>query len=419
MALSVATGRFVVPGVTGNQVISGVGFQPKALIFFGTENQALGVMNDIAEFTGFAASPTERSAMHYEADNALSRADPTNDNRDNRCCFVRHHHGVSGGAVNYEADFVSFDADGFTLDWITPTGEADIVFYIAIGGADLTDVSVGQFTKKTSTGTDPITGVGFQPDVVLIMGDLGTVLNTNNDGMSHFMGCGTGPASRWVLHGFDEDFANFMNTGGNQRTDKILIQTDDTGVLTADADLDSLDADGFTLDYLTADGNANQYSYLALKGGRYELGSFNGLTSLGNQAVAGVSFQPKMDIFRTYCHAASATQVADMKLHIGAGISSSARSSFWMGSEDGPADSDTSMALSETECIQCFEDALPLLASADFVSQNSDGFTVDWDTVDAISREILFLAMGDVPVPPAPDLSEEIWWYYWRRFFAE
>jgi len=410
MALSVATGRFTVPGSAGLQSITGVGFQPKALIFFGTENQALGTRDDLASFIGFAASATERSVMAREHDNAVTSGEPTNDNRDDRCCFLRHHITTGGGAINYGADFDSFDADGFTLDWITPTGEADIVFYIAIGGDDLTDVSVGQFTKKTSIGTDAITGVGFQPDVILIMGEFGTVLNASSVGGSFFMGCGTGPTSRWVTHGFDEDGVPNMDTGGNQRTDKIIIQTDDGGSLTADADLDSLDADGFTLDYITADGNANQYSYLALKGGSYDVGSFNGNTSIGNQAVTGVGFLPIMEIFRSYCFAASASQVDNMKSLIGAGISSSERSSHWWGSEDSVAVSDTSMELEELFCLRVRTDPDPLLASADFVSQDdSDGFTVDWDTVDAISREILYLAMADAPKVALPSPALATW----------
>ena len=55
MALSVATGRFTVPGSAGLQSITGVGFQPKALIFFGTENQAWGTREDGSAGIGFAA----------------------------------------------------------------------------------------------------------------------------------------------------------------------------------------------------------------------------------------------------------------------------------------------------------------------------------------------------------------------------
>ncbi len=399
MALDVFTGQFAGSGSTGNQAVTGVGFQGKAILFYCTEREAIEDANNLHRCVGFATSSTARGMMACSIDNGNPTGDVDNDNRATRCILIRDH---SSGNVRFEADFVSFDADGFTVDWID--SGAAIIFFVVIGGADLTDVDVGQFTKATSTGTDAITGVGFEPDLILLAGELNTVLNSTTAHSSFFLGAATSPTSRWVTHGSSEDGPATSDSGRNQRTDKVIYQTDENGTAIADVDLDSMDSDGFTLDYLTANGDAHQYMYLALRGGAYNLGSFNGNTSTGNQAVTGVGFTPKIEVFTSFSAATSGSEVADNQFGLGSATSSTARSHLFILDENGQGTTDAIQDINDTVCLRYLDEGRSLLAEADFVTQDSDGFTVDWSTVDAISREILYLAMDSLALPlPAFD----------------
>ena len=402
MALDVFTGQFTASGSTGNQAVTGVGFQGKAIIFYCTEREAIENANNLHRCVGFATSSTARGMMACSIDNGNATGDVDNDNRATRCILIRDH---SSGNVRFEADFVSFDADGFTVDWID--SGLPVVFFVAIGGADLTDVDVGQFTKATSTGTDAITGVGFEPDLILLAGELNTTLNSTTLHSSFFLGAAISPTSRWVTHGSSEDGPATSDSGRNQRTDKVIYQTDENGTAIADVDLDSMDSDGFTLDYLTANGDANQYMYLALKGGAYNLGSFDGNTSTGDQAVTGVGFTPKMEVFTSFSAATSGSEVADNHFGLGSATSATARSHLFIADEDGQGTTDAMQDINDTACLRYLNESRALLAEADFVTQDSDGFTVDWGTVDAISREILYLAMDSEPVilPPTSFVS--------------
>lgn len=67
--------------------------------------------------------------------------------------------------VGHDADFVSFDLDGFTVNWPEAATGVRIVTFIASLG---TEVYQGDFPKSHMTGNQSIIGVGFMPDKVLI-----------------------------------------------------------------------------------------------------------------------------------------------------------------------------------------------------------------------------------------------------------
>jgi hypothetical protein len=319
-----------------------------------------------------------------------------NDSRTDRPIFVRRH---ATGAVLGEADLVSFDADGFTINWTTAYSSQ--LHFIVIGGADLSNATVVNFDKATATGNDAITGVGFEGDVVLLLGDLGVTPNTTELDYSFFFGMAKSATERQCSNGFDEDGVPTSNTGRSQRTNRCIIQTDVSGTVVAEVDFVSFDADGFTLNYLTADGNASNYTALVLKGGIYEIGKFDGALSTGNQVVTGVGIEPKMEIIGAFCDPTSGTVEVDHEFQLSAAVSSTDRRTLYEGSEDAQAAADSSH---DRRTDRCFLDrsvgsTATTDSEADFVSQDGDGFTWNWITVDGDGPEILFLAMTDLPIP--------------------
>jgi hypothetical protein len=109
-------GSFV-PPTTGprpqNYSVTGVGFQPKAVIFFWTAQTTPGFANNALVGYGFATGPGSERAVNFLSDD--NTAGGTNAKRaqwDNRCVVVTNTSAL--GTVNAYGSFVSMDADGFT-----------------------------------------------------------------------------------------------------------------------------------------------------------------------------------------------------------------------------------------------------------------------------------------------------------------
>jgi hypothetical protein len=99
---------------TGTQAVTGVGFQPKAVILFVSRNSSL-------EWSfGFADGTTER--------NVYSKANTGTDQVAVSSASILMDQGTSN---TYAGDIDSFDADGFTISWTktnSPTGTASVAF---------------------------------------------------------------------------------------------------------------------------------------------------------------------------------------------------------------------------------------------------------------------------------------------------
>lgn len=67
--------------------------------------------------------------------------------------------------AGYDANFISFDYDGFTVNWPEAASVARIVTFIA---SSSTEVYRGKFPKSHMSGNQSIIGVGFKPDKVLV-----------------------------------------------------------------------------------------------------------------------------------------------------------------------------------------------------------------------------------------------------------
>ncbi len=105
---------------SGNQVITGVGFTPKAIIFIGT-----GAVGTTDKVNWCIATPVNYSLIQLTTD--IGYRIGTN------VAINFYHYGGAGN--NTYALIASWDADGFTLTWTkngSPTGTADIL-YLALG----------------------------------------------------------------------------------------------------------------------------------------------------------------------------------------------------------------------------------------------------------------------------------------------
>lgn len=166
------------PVVIGLQNITGVGFEPKALLPFGVavSNDTPGIFGTF--HAGVAVSSTKRAGIACSMSPALAtsitrrRSDAANVISQN-----------NADSLFLTADLDAFNADGFSLDWVTVQADGRRINYACLGGADLeTNVTQHRLINTNAPISFPhglsgrptglfIIGIGFDLTVTGIAGD--------------------------------------------------------------------------------------------------------------------------------------------------------------------------------------------------------------------------------------------------------
>ncbi len=400
MALSAKVGNFALNTSTGNQAVTGVGFQPKLVLFFGSMNTADGIVVDFNLVIGAATSSTARGHASINDEDAVGTSDSSRTIFTNSCLRML----VPGSASSYLviADFVSMDSDGFTINISNAPGSAYRIGYLALAGSDLTNVKVGSFTTPASTGNNATTGVGFQPDGVLFFAN-GDILETDTNSAAFGLGFAVSTSQRaWTSLATPRSKIT-TETFRRQGTDGCIAYMDHDGSsVEVHADFVSFDTDGFTLNFdatISGDG----IIYVALKGGQYAVGNLTTQTSTGNFSETGVGFQGSAGLFASFCNPASGSIIAGLEMSLGIVTSSTER--FVVGglSEDAQGTTDTDQFQDDGLVYGNYDHAQTLEGSADFVSWDSDGFTLNQVDADPTAgNEVIYLVIGeDAGAPPA------------------
>jgi len=213
----IATGTYTGDGVD-NRPITGVGFQPDAVI--------------IKRNTSGEVAVARTSSMAGDATKLL----------------------VGGSAVLTNR-IQSLDSDGFTVGTNGAVNTAAVTYYWVAFKAIAGRLKVASYTGNGTS--QSITGVGFSPEYVIILG-----ANANN--AIHRSSTMTGPFR------FDENAAG------------------------ADS-LNSLNADGFSVgSHAQVNASGIVYHYLAwnVDGAKVNVGSYSG-NGADNRSITGVGFQPQ------------------------------------------------------------------------------------------------------------------------------
>lgn len=386
MAFSVASGTFITDASTGNHSVTGVGFTPKALIFFGMSNQTSGFSTQgiLEAGISFVSAATQYQRNINQNDN---QSTPVTSATSGTTKVFQYQQPSNGDDAI--ATLTSMDVDGFTLNFTTNTATINI-HWIALGGTDLS-VKVGTATSNASVGTLVVTGVGFVPTAVLLaQGQNGTGLG---------LGAATSTTQRWV-----DCFTSLANNPTvaktRQRTNQVVAVSNGT-TDTLSADFTSFDADGFTLTE-SVDAGTTTIGYLAMRGVNMKAGSFTKATATGNFSVTGFGFAPQIVLLVSWGKVASTSQQADGVLAMGCGISTSMRQTLCHTMKDAVAASsqvDTYSNNSKFFSIASAGNPATLVDLADLVSLDADGFTGNLSTASGTASEILYFAMGNIVVP--------------------
>lgn len=252
----VTTDNFVGNGAAGNQTVTGIGFKPDAVLFFNTRQSPLtGDTNGAIMSIGMAISSTERAYVTNTMQDALATSQTTREQDTDACIHLSNEDGTQLD----KADFVSMDADGFTINWTT--GNIQRFFFVAFKGGQY---KIGNFQAKTSTGNFSETGVGFTPGGGLFA-SWGRTANVNNQSPAFLsLGFASDTTERFVAGGNSEDGVGTSNSNQWSDDGKLYQIYNFTPGLRGDIDFVSWDADGMTLNQTDAETSLVQVLYFLI-----------------------------------------------------------------------------------------------------------------------------------------------------------
>lgn len=249
---SVRVGTFASKGSTGSQSITGLGFKPDVVICFlsGTYGGMPVSSPDSSVGIGFAnglAAANQFAMGTYNQDAVTDILAAGSTCKDASIIFCP----LQKTFISLQATLTSFDAGGFTLNWVAHSPVANInISYIAIKGGAGFSSRIGRVQLSGVTGgiVSP-TGFGFAPKCGLFASASVTTLGgTFTAGDHHSMGWvdinrnmfHTAKASR-----FYAGFLNAWHTSHDLHTYRYIAYNNSQ--IFEEATLQSWDADGFTM----------------------------------------------------------------------------------------------------------------------------------------------------------------------------
>jgi hypothetical protein len=416
IATLVKVGSFSSGISTGDVPVTGVGFQPKAVIFYWTRQNATGFSTGMSIGEGFAVAGTpivNRGVAGACDDNVTNTKCGRIRSETYSIMFL-----LNGTATTSGRGYVkSFDPDGFTVTW--PSGSAPgmntIINYMAISGDAITNVKAGTITAPHAPAgpgnNQSYTGVGFQPDFVMFLSGFTESVNTPTYNMIFNTGFMTssGQASVSVCGWDSVAPATDGDTQSRQRTDRAIMSMKETDCTAADflAGYVSMNPDGFTLNFYNVPVSDTPIFYLALKGGKYKVGSFTqpyyGTPPI-TQDTLFLGFQPN-GLFMASFNRPQDTAIGDHgEISIGAASSPTQTATIWGENRDlTTARTDANMSVVTDKVIRLATSTgsgdPTIDAEAEFVSFIADGFRLNWTTRnDNIERQIVYWAITGNPI---------------------
>lgn len=402
---SFATGTDVVGSTI---TVTGVGFAPLALILWwsgrteavdavGTETHRRGM--------GFAVSPTDRRAITNISIDNVNPIDSASRHTPNACVSVL----LDTTTVDGELDVQSMDADGFTLVVDNQFSQSYRIHYLAIGGPDVLQAVTGQFTAPLATGNQD-TVIGFEPDALFFLSTNQTTAPPITGVDSRFcFGAALSASEQAVIAGGSNDGVTPSQAVGYCRDGEcIALPSSTLTVLELRAAFVQMNATGFRLNFTEVSGIAPYIFYLAIRGGRYKLGTLLTETDTVTPiTISGLDFQPSAGMFVSAMRAESAadTLTDHDTWSIGAVSTPNIRGAQAIADEDAVATSDTNTALEFDAVYANVSNAGAIQGLMDVQSIGVSSVSLIMDDADPSQSFVWYLAVGSEGATPAPDVT--------------
>ena len=293
---------------------------------------------------------------------------------------------------------------------------ADYANFLFMGGDDLTSKLITQDVSAATTYN--VTGVGFQPDLIICR-----FLDSRTDF------AGTSASFSEII----SSLGIITNDGGSVQQNALLLTYDDNvsapagvnisrietdsgggaistaGTLSYTIDFSDFDSDGFSVTPSSAPSGTTRLYCLCLNfNGKHKALSkiIDTPTSTGNQAFTGYGFQPKTIIGHGTSMPATDTTYTNS--------STNGWSEFFI-DDDGDEHteayySEDGATTTQTEhqgklSVASYNTTGSLSCEATYVSYDSDGFTLNFSSVEASAQKWLTVAISE-------EIGGNPWWYY-------
>lgn len=400
MSLSAIVGDFTMPVITGNHSVTGLGFQPKVIIFKVMGFGGGGTNIHVEHSFGWAISASQERSMCWYSQNGQSTSYARRGWSDTYC--IHCYQVGTSATLSFAANFVSMDSDGFTINIATAPPSGYRIEYLALGGSDITNLDEDRFDLTTSTSDQSVTGVGFQPDFLLVMSTLGTTNSDFSSGdITNGIGFASGTSNQATMSWSEDTGLSTTDANRYQRTDSVLALLDGPGTEDFRVSLKSFDSDGFTLQKDNAPPSNRRLHFLAIKGGEWYVSNFLSRTSTGSFSETGVGFQPKSMLLASFLNPASTSPQANCKNSFGMASSSSARNSSGFRIKDSASTTDNFMFQYSNNIYNDWNDTGTVREGyIDFTSFDTDGFTLNQQDADPTANQIIYFAVGDTASTP-------------------
>lgn len=410
-------GSIIFNPTTGHQSVTGVGFTPKVVFFLATPD-TVNIVSEVANMHisfGCAISPSLQFVACNNSRNGIVTSQSSNRSDNTHVIYVADPPGTM--TPDFSASLFSLDGDGFTLNVDDAPPINYRYQYWALGGDDISQMALGFFGSKGSTGVQSVAGLPFQPDLLLICSPITfpVVMPGNGGGASFALGWGT-PAVQVAMGTWSHSIVN-PQLGQRLMAPGRIVEavTGPFGVTNFNAVLTSFAANGFNLNWINHSiiANINMF-YVAFKGTvdfKFMPGLIQLPTSPGSVSVTGIPWNPGSGLFMS-SHSELLTD--STKLSNSGSIGFASQNDMAMvGWKDKNAQSPTinSHTSHSLHTLRRLDPSTATIIEQNAVaSWNTGGVTFASDIATSPASYMGYLLMGSVgsvpPHPPEPGISD-------------
>jgi len=252
---NVAIGTLQQQVSTGNFSVTGVGFQPDALLFGTGYRESVNSPGAGAQLTlGMATASDKQGLAGFWCQTNQATSNTSGYGYGSECIW--------SDPYDNRAAFVSFGADGFTLNQVDAYKEV-YSFYVALKGGQY---EVGNLTTRTDSNDIEENLAGAFEPVAVLFASANAAVDTSGSYHDHArlsIGAGTSTSNRAVQAISDEDNLADTETAFTNQDDAVYAHVVDDAIV-ALMDIKSIDADGFTCVMDDAEDSACWVTYLAI-----------------------------------------------------------------------------------------------------------------------------------------------------------
>lgn len=410
MALDAKVGQFNLEHLdTGvfEQSVTGVGFTPKCIIFWSPASAIeVGDSRQFSRFSIGISDGTNNRCITYNSGRGILSDGSVESNTLRRVGDDVLERQSGGGGTTWNFTVQSFDIDGFTIFFNNKAAEdeEDAIFYLALGGDDITNAAVGSFDSQAGTARQFV-NVGFRPDFLFIMGANTPVGLDDSVSLNHAV-LSIGMASRkdqYVCGMRATNNALVTDTGATIREDIIATFAETTNDLISLASINAFLDEEFVLDWEVS--TPLRYFYLALAGPSIRVGINQAPDVATKKSIPNMGFAPKAMLALSNNVIPT---VPNLQSNVAFSFGGGDATSNYVVSNSDPAGATPGAARQERDdkllLIQTPKGNTRAIAEIHDLGVNE--ITLDWELADPPAQRFAYVAFGDTT-----RLSGEIYTY--------